>query len=228
MCRNEQDLRNEQDYLTKVLQYNGYPRWAINKGRQRCDKKISNTQDKGSNVSSASVKEKNRSFVVMDYIKGLSERIRDIFKRKGVQVYFKSSNTLRRILVSPKDKDPKCNKQDVIYHIPCASDSCNATYIGETCRVLHERIKDHTVNPNSAIRQHHVDTGHPLPTPDDSDIKILSVEPNGFKRRVKEAIFIKTNNPYLNQNVGKYNFPPIYDQLLAKAGGRTNFSSKNR
>ncbi len=47
------------------------------------------------------------------------------------------------VLVSPKDKEPKYNKQDMIYHIPYASDSCNATYIGEICRVLHERIKDH-------------------------------------------------------------------------------------
>ena len=86
--------------------------------------------------------------------------------------------------------------------------------------MLHERIRDHTINPNSAIRQHHVDTGHPLPNSDDRDVKILSVEPNGFKRRVKEAIFIKTNNPELNQNIGKYNLPPIYDQLLTRGGGQ--------
>ena len=40
-----------------------------------------------------------------------------------------------------------------------------------------------------------------------------------FRRRVKEAIFIKANNPDLNQNVGKFDLPPIYDQLLT-GGGR--------
>ena len=40
-----------------------------------------------------------------------------------------------------------------------------------------------------------------------------------FRRRVKEAIFIKANNPDLNQNVGKFDLPPIYDQILA-GGGR--------
>ena len=49
----------------------------------------------------------------MSYIKGLSERIRDIFKKIGVQVYFKGDNTLRSILVSPKDKEHKLCKQDV-------------------------------------------------------------------------------------------------------------------
>ncbi len=94
------------------------------------------------------------------------------------------------------------------------------TYIGETGRVLQERIKDHTTNPNSAIRQHHLTTGHPLPTPEDKEVKIIGVDSNAFRRRVKEAIYIKANNPDLNQNVGKYNLPPIYDQLLTGGGGQ--------
>ncbi len=154
----------------------------------------------------------------MDYIKGLSERIRDILKKRGIQVYFKSNNTLRNILVSPKDKDPKGAKQDIIYHIPCGYESCGATYIGETGRMLEERIKDHTTNPNSSIKRHHVDTGHPLPCHTDKNVKIIGVESNPFNRKVKEAIYIKTNNPVLNQNVGKFNLPRIYDQLLTGGG----------
>ncbi len=152
------------------------------------------------------------------YVKGLSERIREILKKKGIETYFKGSNTLKNILVSPKDKDPKHSKQDVIYHIPCCDPTCDSTYIGETGRVLGERIKDHLTNPNSAIKQHHQNTGHPLPDPESNDIKIVNVESNAFKRRVKEAIYIKVNNPPLNQNVGKFNLPPIYNQLLEDKG----------
>ena len=50
-------------------------------------------------------------------------------------------------------------------------------------------------------------------------------KPNAFKRRVKEAIFIKANNPDLTQNVRKFDLPPIYDQLLT-GGGATNLLSK--
>ena len=220
VCRDENDLRKEQEHLVTVLKYNGYPEWFINKGRLRSEKKHSvDNQDKSDNTNSANGNVKHKSFVVMDYIRGLSERIRDILKCRGVQVYFKSSNTLRKLLVSPKDKDPIWVKQDVIYNIPCSYGSCSSSYIGETGRILEERIKDHVTDQNSAIRKHHLDTQHPLPEPTDKDIKILGTEPNAFKRRVKEAIFIKANNPDLNQNVGKFDLPPIYDQLLT-GGGR--------
>ena len=72
VCRNPDDLKAEQDYLTKVLSYNGYPSWAINKGRERLDKIHVipyNSSDKST---------KRKSYVVMNYITGLSERIRDI------------------------------------------------------------------------------------------------------------------------------------------------------
>lgn len=225
VCRNPEDLQKEQEHLVTVLQYNGYPMWAINKGRNRSERKIAEQNDANPDTSSQN-NTKNKSFAVMDYIKGLSERIRDILKKRGIQLYFKSSNTLKNILVSPKDKDPKGTKQDVIYHIPCGYESCGAAYIGETCRVLEERIKDHTTNPNSSIKRHHMDTGHPLPNHTDKNVKIISVEANTFKRRVKEAIYIKTNNPVLNQNVGKFNLPPIYDQLLT-GGGQDKLVIKN-
>ncbi len=219
VCRNEQDLQEEHKHLTTVLQYNGYPKWAITKGQKRCDRRLASTQDISDNSENSGQNSvKSKCFVVMDYIKGLSERIREILKRKGVQVYFKSSNTLRNILVSPKEKDPKGFKQDIVYHIPCNYDSCSASYIGETCRMLEERIKDHITDPNSSIKQHHITTGHPLPSVNDNGVKVIGREVNSFKRKVKEAIFIKTNDPVLNRNVGKFNLPPIYDQLFEDGG----------
>ncbi len=212
VCRHPEDLKMEYDHLTKVLGYNGYPLWAINKAKQKMDKPPTSSHVTGEKSS------KSKSYVVMDYVKGLSERIRDILKKKGIQTYFKANNTLRNILVSPKDKDPKLSKQDVIYHIPCGYPSCESSYIGETGRILEERIKDHISNNSSAIKQHHINTGHSLPDPNDNNIKVINTESNAFKRRVKEAIYIKVNNPPLNQNVGKFNLPPIYDQLLDKKG----------
>ncbi len=66
-----------------------------------------------------------------------------------------------------------------------------------------------------------MDTGHPLPKPEDKDIKIIGVESNPFKRKIKEAIYIQANDPPLNRNIGKFNLPPIYNQLLeGGAGGK--------
>ncbi len=224
VCRNEQDLKSEYDYLEKVLSYNGYPKWAIDKGKNRCDRQLHRqSQGTSSNVDRSV---KNKSFVVLPYIKGVSERIRDAFKKVGVQAHFKGTNTLRNILVSPKDKDTKLSKQDVIYCVPCRDNSCDQIYIGETGRTLGERIKAHITDPNSAVKRHHMDTSHPLPDLLDNDIKIMGTESNAFKRKVKEAVYIKVNNPPLNQNIGQFNLPPIYDQLLVGGGGDKLLFSK--
>ena len=84
VCRTEQELGEEQEHLITVLQYNGYPWWTIKKGRDRSVRKLTNPQDNNANsVNSSHTSVKNKSFVVMDYIKGLSERIREILKKQG-------------------------------------------------------------------------------------------------------------------------------------------------
>ena len=84
---------------------------------------------------------------------------------------------------------------------------------------LESKQQDHANDSNSALKRHHLDTDHPIVNPDDDNIKIVGSESNAFKRKVKEALFIKVNNPSLNQNIGKFNIPPIYDQLLKDGGG---------
>ena len=42
-----------------------------------------------------------------------------------------------------------------------------------------------------------------------------------FRRIVKEAGFIKVNNPPLNQNIGQFNLPHIYNQVVNGGGGQT-------
>ena len=33
-------------------------------------------------------------------------------------------------------------------------------------------------------------------------------------RTIKESIYIRVNNPTLNRNIGKYNLPHIWDNIL--------------
>ena len=44
--------------------------------------------------------------------------------------------------------------------------------------------------------------------------KIIGREGHGISRTIKEAIYIRVNNPTLNRNVGKYNLPHIWDKVL--------------
>ena len=45
---------------------------------------------------------------------------------------------------------------------------------------------------------------------------ILLVDPRWFERGVTEAIHIRVSAPSLNKDGGRYNLPPIWDNLLKK------------
>ena len=47
----------------------------------------------------------------IQYTQGLCESIKKICGRYGIQTHFKGSNTIRNLLVSPKDKDCMVSKK---------------------------------------------------------------------------------------------------------------------
>ena len=87
-----------------------------------------------------------------------------------VNVWFDGGKSLRRIFHPPKEhiectpkcstcpsndsKFPQCYRKNVIYQIVCGV--CSKIYIGETCRTVYLRIREHmNVNNNSsAVIQH--------------------------------------------------------------------------
>ena len=46
--------------------------------------------------------------------------------------------------------------------------------------------------------------------------EILTTEPRWFERGVKEAIYIRALNPSLNRDGGRYNLPPVWDNIIKK------------
>ena len=82
-----------------------------------------------------SEKEKKQKIpVVIPYIKNFSEQLRRIFGKYGIPTYFKPTNTLRQLLVKPKDPVSKENVVGPVYKIKC--EKCEAMYVGETERSL--------------------------------------------------------------------------------------------
>ncbi len=79
----------------------------------------------------ASLAPPKRKFpVVMPYIRRVAEQLRRVFKHYDVPAYFKPSNSIKQLLVRPKDKILKEWAVGPVYHIPC--DTCESSYIGET------------------------------------------------------------------------------------------------
>ena len=102
-------------------------------------------------------------YISVPYFPGLSESFKKIFKYTPVQVCFKGVNTLKSMLMHPKDRIPNDQKKDLVYHWECKADGCTSSYIGETSRALGERVKEHSTSNNIC----HTKTlqGSPSPPP---------------------------------------------------------------
>ena len=125
--------------------------------------------------------------------------------------------------MKPKDTDPKDSKSCLIYSYKCPQLDCNEEYIGETGRTLGERRREHLKQP-LPIHRHSQASGHPI---DDNNFNIIGREDQGQARTIKESIYIRVNNPTLNQNVGKYNLNHIWDRVLFKTPGLKLASSQH-
>ena len=111
--------------------------------------------------------------------------------------------------MKPKDQDPKEKKSGVVYSFQCNHITCNEEYIGETARTHGERCKEH-LKQLSPIHAHIQQTGHSIA---DNNFNIIGREDQGQARTIKESIFIRVNNPTLNQSIGKYNLSHIWDRI---------------
>ena len=149
VCSDPEILIKEVEHLGKVLHYNNYPQWLIDKwGRLEKSGPLIHP-DTGHEV-------KKQFFISVRYFLGLSESFKKIFRYTAIQVCFKGVNTLRSMLMHSKDKISIYQK-DAVYHWKCQADGCKSSYIGGTSRALGEQVKEHCKSSTSAILKHCTD-----------------------------------------------------------------------
>ena len=123
----------ERDTIMKALEACGYPRWTVMNVKKEMEKK---EQKKGNSKRENDMKTKG--MVVLPYVRGASEKLARIFKKRRIVTSMKPPSTLKSLLVHPKDKtDPK----EGVYTIDCKG--CYKKYIGEMKRKLKVRVKKH-------------------------------------------------------------------------------------
>ena len=80
--------------------------------------------------------------MVIPYYKGISESIKKTCSEHGVQVYFKGDNTIKNLLMAPKDQDTMQRKKSgVIYRYKCDRVECDEEYIGESSRTFGREVQ---------------------------------------------------------------------------------------
>ena len=205
VCSDPDILVKEIEHLGKVLHYNNYPQWIIDKwGKSEKSGPLIHP-DTGLEV-------KKQFFISVPYFPGLSESFKKIFRYTTIQVCFKGVNTLKSILMHPKDKISIDQKKDIVYHWECQADGCNSAYVSETSRALGEWVKEHCKSSTSAILKHCTDHHHPLPSI--SNFNIFDKDLSQVTWEAKEVIHIWRLNPNLNRNIGKMSIPHCFDPLL--------------
>ena len=210
------ELPQKEKALTKCK----YPKWALDKVEKRLNRSTSEDIDGANNQGTTAAQPvtnegKNKGHNVIHYTQGLCESIKKICGRHGIQTHFKGGRTIKSLLVSPKDKDPMVNKSGAFHWYQCGDLGCDDEYIGETSRTFGERYKEHLKAP-SAIHHHSSQTGHPT---SHNNFQIIGREGHNLARNIKESIYIKVDNPTLNNNIGKFNLPHIWDSVLLNVKG---------
>ena len=146
-------------------------------------------------------------------MKGLNESCKNTCRKHGIEMYFKGGNTIKELLVHPKDKDNILQKSGVIYRYKCGRVDCEEEYIGESGRTFAERLREHMRAP-SPIHDHFNITGHEVSLDNFSKV---GREDQSIARTIKEAMLIRVNDPSLNRNIGKFQLPHIWDEVLVKS-----------
>jgi len=145
-------------------------------------------------------KETNCKWFVVPYIRSISEKFKHIIKDLDTRISYYSLNKLGSIIKRHKDILPNTSKMNVVYKLNCVD--CNASYVGQTCRLLKTRIAEHRnhINRNtttqSVITEHRIGLSHEF---DWLNVDILDVERFYTKRLISEMLYIKLQDNSLNQ-----------------------------
>ncbi|KAL3978929.1 G2/M phase-specific E3 ubiquitin-protein ligase [Sarotherodon galilaeus] len=210
--------KKEHTHVKEALKTCGYPNWAFIKSAK--------SHRKEDQTPAREDKKDRCNNIVIPYVAGVSEKLRRVFSKHDIPVYFRPSNTLRHKLVHPKDKTPKHRLNNVVYAVQC-SEECPDLYIGETKQPLHKRMAQHrratSTGQDSAVHLHLKDKGHSF---EDANVHILDREDRWFERGVKEAIYVHCERPSLNRGgCLRHQLSAIYNPVLRSLPRRLNTHS---
>ena len=122
-------------HIRNALTQYKYPKWALDKVERRLNRLSSEASDVANNQGTTGAQPttnevKTKGHIVIHYTQGLCESIKKVCDKCDIQIYFKGSNTIRNLLVFPRDKDLIVSKRGAIYWFQCGDLSCGDEYIG--------------------------------------------------------------------------------------------------
>ena len=162
-----------------------------------------------------------QSFVLREYISGLSEKVRRICREHNLLVSFKLCNTLQQKLVYLKDKPPRCKQSNIVCGFQCKNNACDEINIGETKQPMHKCMYQHRrPRASESTTLPFIPTSTLLNTlmRTKTLLYCMDKEHRWFERGVKEAIYVRRENSSLNKGGGlRHNLPKAYNAAIKKS-----------
>ena len=229
MVTEESDKKEEERHIEEALDKCGYPSWAVRKVKG--DILTKRKEGKKLKKKAKEKDSKTKGLVILPYVKGLSESVQRVFRKHHVATAMKPHQTIRNVLVHPKDKTELNDKSEIVYKIGCQN--CEKVYIGETGRNFGYRLKEHkadveqnkkaqftrseqkqseTEYNKSGITDHANCTNHVI---DWEGARALERESDQRSRHIKEAIQIRLQPQVMNRDDGAYKLSHVYDSVFA-------------
>ena len=140
------------------------------------------------------------------------ESIRRILTPLEIRTCFRLHRTLRQALVNLKDRISLQQRAGVVYRIPCGT--CPRVYVGQTCRTLDHRLKEHEralTSGNlaqSAVAKHAAHESHAI---DWKEAKVVDNHPRYHQRCALESWHIRSKTTTMNRDGS---LPQAYNTLL--------------
>lgn len=165
-------------------------------------------------ISTVSIQDRT-SYFSLPYIKDINSKIIKLFKiEPTIKIANKQTKTIRSLFSRIKDKDEPIKMSNVVYSIPCTQ--CEGVYIGQTSRVLKDRITSHKSDcrlskKTCALAQHHLELGHNF---DYSETKVLNSETNHNKRAFLEMVEISLQPNSINKRTDIDDLSVIYSNIF--------------
>ena len=167
-------------------------------------------QDSSTNDSSSTNASSASTFVVLFYVRGVSERISRVLRNNGAKVGYKPFRVLRTCFPRTKDKPSSLQCKSVVYKVGCVD--CNFVYYGQTDSALETRLKEHKKavrvrDNNSKVAQHANQFVHSI---DFDHATIVDRARNFHERLFLEAWYLQRDNNVANEHI---DIPDVYESF---------------
>ena len=226
-------LQEELDFLVTVFKENGYKEREMKKTIEQVRAKFRNNRSMVENGD----EEENQGIVTLPWIPKVSPRLRQVYKKAGLKVVFKSGANLRTILTSKNKTSLPKNSHPGVYRIPCSDHPDKNPYIGETIMKVRTRIEQHykdvilgKMKPSGVVH-HSKDCRSVI---DWENATTIKREDKWFPRKVREALEIQYHNSEpeeggMNLDKGSYVktafWKPMFQYLRSQQTQRKNLTS---